>query len=579
MQIASNIMSLQTQRNLEQTSRGLNQTLSRLSSGLRINSAKDDAAGLSISSRMTAAIRGDQQAVRNVNDGISMMQVAEGFMSNISDSLQRVRELAVQAGNDTLSASDRRALQAEANQLLQEVTAQAGRAEFNGEKIFAQTTASIGGDTARRGIVDGLRMGWLEEAETRISKFLGIKGDGQDLNIVFDAPAGSGLSSAVGGAAAAVGSLTGTADGSGRTLNQFLWIDPADFSPPNLPNGGGVNMGNGTVYSDRIIAHEMVHAVMGRAMSFAGMPNWIKEGMAEFIHGADERIFGDTAGGTDVTAALAAFNADSVASSAGYSGGYLAVKYMHDAIKAKGGSGVKDVMSYMANNLGSTLSQALTNASSGAFTNIGDFNTKFNANAASVLAGMNLTNADTGAVGGFDVDGGEVLNSKDVFADIGTQFSNQTLSGFNQKWADVTIGVNATGGTGARAAVFQVGNGSGQTMETQFGGMTAVNLGIDDVDLVDLPNYAIAHIDDAIKYINGERAKAGAMISRLETASSNLNNGVTNTSAARSRIMDADFALETAELTRTQILQQAGISMLSQANSLPQGALALLRGL
>lgn len=579
MQIATNLLSLQTQRNLEQTSRGLNQTLSRLSSGLRINTAKDDAAGLAISSRMTSIEKGDRQAIRNMSDGLSMMQVAEGVMSNITDSLQRVRELAVQASSGALSASDKRALQAEANQLLQEVTAQAEHAEFNGQKIFAQSSSSLGGDTARRGIVDGLRMGWLEESEQRISSLLGIKADNQELKIVFDAPAGSGLTSAPGGAAAAVGSLTGTADGNGRTLNQFLWIDPADFSPPNLPNGGGISMGNGTVYSDRIIAHEMVHAVMGRAMNFAALPNWIKEGMAEFIHGADERLYADTAAGTDVSAALAAFNADSVASSAGYSGGYLAVRYMHQAIKAAGGSGVKDVLTYLSNNTGSTLTQALTNASSGAFASLADFNTKFNTNAASVLAGVDLTNEDTGAIGGLDVDGGAALNSKNVFSDQGTGFSNQTLTGFKQVWADVTIGVNSNGGTGSQTVAFQIGNRDGQTLETQFGGMTAINLGLEDVDLVDMANFAIVHVDDALNYISNQRAKTGAVISRLESASSNLSAAVENTSAARSRILDADYAQETATLTRQQILQQAGTSMLSQANSSPQAALALLRGL
>ncbi|WP_047395168.1 flagellinolysin [Chitinibacter sp. ZOR0017] len=581
MQITTNVPALNTQRHLAQSGTGLSQVLSRLSSGLRINSAKDDAAGLAISSRMESLIRGDQQAVRNMNDGVSLLQTAEGAMSNAADVVQRIRELGVQAANGSLSGSDRQALQAEANQLLQSLSTQAQNAEFNGQKIFAQSESSLGGDAARRGIIDGLKMGWLEEAETRITNLLGITADGVDLNIVFEPPAGSGLSNVAGGAAAAVGSTTGTADANGKTLNMFLWIDPEDFKPPNLPDGGGVAMGNGTVYSDRIIAHEMVHAVMGRTMNFAPMDTWFKEGMAEFIHGADERLFADTSGGTSTAVALS-YKTNPASGSAVYSGGYLAVRYMHQQIKAAGGEGIKDIMTYLSKNTGSTLDQALTNASHGAFASFNDFDSKFLAAAATPALftnlGVNLTNADTGALGGADVDGKAPLSSTDVFKDQGTQFNKQVLKGFKQVWAAGTTGIDVQGATGLKETTFQVGNGAGQKITVQFGGMSAKNLGLDDIDLVKLPTLAIAHADEALDYINGERAKAGANLSRLQSAINNVSNTIENNSAARSRIRDTDYAQETANLTRQQILQQAGTAMLAQANSLPQLALSLLRG-
>ncbi|QLI80531.1 flagellinolysin [Chitinibacter fontanus] len=465
VQITTNVVSLNTQRHLSQTSNGLAQVLSRLSSGLRINTAKDDAAGLAISSRMDATIRGDRQAIRNMNDGVSLMQVAEGAMSNAADVVQRIRELGVQAANGSLSGSDRQALQAEANQLLQSLSTQAQNAEFNGQKIFAQSESSLGGDPARRGIIDGLKMGWLEEAETRITNLFGITGDGADLNIVFEPPAGSGLSSAAGGTAAAVGSLTGTADANGKTLNMFLWIDPEDFKPPNLPDGGGVAVGNGTVYSDRIIAHEMVHAVMGRSMNFAPLASWFKEGAAEFIHGADERLFADTAGGTDTSAALS-YKTNPTSGSEIYTGGYLAVRYMHQQIKAAGGNGIKDIMTYLSTHTGSTLDDALTHASHGAFNNFNDFDAKFLAAAATpslfTTLGVNFTNEDTGAIGGADVDGKPAMSSTNVFADQGTQFSKQVLKGFKQVWAAGTTGIDIQGGTGLKETSFQVGNGAGQ---------------------------------------------------------------------------------------------------------------------
>lgn len=134
--INSNIASLNAQRNLNTSQNSLNTSLTRLSSGLRINSAKDDAAGLAISERMTSQIRGLNQAVRNANDGISLSQTAEGAMSEIGNNLQRIRELAVQSANATNSASDRASLQAEAAQLTAEITRVASQTQFNGTNLL-----------------------------------------------------------------------------------------------------------------------------------------------------------------------------------------------------------------------------------------------------------------------------------------------------------------------------------------------------------------------------------------------------------------------------------------------------------
>ncbi|MBF0429203.1 MAG: flagellin FliC [Magnetococcales bacterium] len=135
--IATNVMSLTAQRNLETTSNSLGNTFKRLSSGLRINSAKDDSAGLTISTRMTAQIRGINQAARNANDAISMMQVAEGALDETTNSLQRIRELTVQAANDTLVTADRTAIQKEVNQLLSEIDRIAQQTEFNNQVLLS----------------------------------------------------------------------------------------------------------------------------------------------------------------------------------------------------------------------------------------------------------------------------------------------------------------------------------------------------------------------------------------------------------------------------------------------------------
>ncbi|XZG70454.1 flagellinolysin [Chitinibacteraceae bacterium HSL-7] len=572
MQINTNLAAINAQRALSGSQSGLERALTRLSSGLRINTARDDAAGLAISERMNTQIRGNGMAWRNTNDAVSLVQTAEGAFSTVAGILQRVRELAVQAANATNSADDKAALQAEANQLLQNIDQMGAQTVFNGKQIFSQSTASLSGDKAKRAVLDGLQVGWLEASERRVLKYFGIKADGVDLTVVFDPPSGSGLSSAPGGVAAAVGSLDGTADGAGRTNKPFLYIDMADFTPPNLPNGGGIDVGNGTVYNDRIIAHEMVHAIMGRSMSFAGLPSWFKEGMAEFIHGADERVWGDTAQGTDASAAVTAFQADDVSGSQGYTGGYLAVKYLHQQIKAAGGAGIRDITEYLASHSGSTLDDAITNGSSGAFANLSDFNTRFASNANSFLATLDLTNDDTGAIGGFDTDGGAILTAKSVIDDNDAMRSGeQVMDGFHLIYPD------NGGATGLNMLTFQIGANAGETLTTQVGAVSSTALGVDDVDLTELAKFAIYKVDRALEFIGTQRASLGAMQSRLESTMTTLSVQVENDSAARSRIRDADYAQETASLTRQQILQQAGTAMLSQANNQPQLALQLLR--
>ncbi|MFO1381651.1 MAG: flagellinolysin [Chitinivorax sp.] len=560
MQIITNLQSLFAQRQLDTASSGNSQALRRLSSGLRVNSARDDAAGLAVGERLRAQINGANQAWRNTNDSVSLLQTADGSLSKINDMMQRMRELAVQANNATLQASDRQALQAEANQLTQEISSIAKKAEFNGQNVFSQADASIGGDKDRRAVLDGLKLGWLEESEQRIKKFYGIVGDGaltMDVNLNSSDGAGGKLAYV---STTAVG-------GNGQWQNITLNLDMADFTPPNLPNGGSA-----PYYNDRIIAHEMVHAEMSRSMDFNSLPNWFKEGAAEFIHGADERLNADYAGGGGWAAMIAAFNADSVAASAGYSAGYAALRYMHDKIKAAGGAGVKDIMTYLSNNAGSTLDQALTNASHGAFANLAGFQTAFQTNGNAFVAAMNLTNADTGAIGGADTDGGTVLNATDIMLDRGQRAGSNVLDGFKLNFP--TQG----GGSTVKEYQFQVGANADQTIKTQIQSFSAISLGIDDIDLVQLPTFAIAHLDEALDFVNRQRANIGAVLNRLDATATNLQINAENTSAARSRIMDADFAQESAVLTRQQILTQAATAMLSQANSQPNMALSLLRG-
>lgn len=568
MQINTNIAALNSTRQLARSESDLARSLQRLSSGLRINSARDDAAGLAISERMTTQIRGMGQAARNASDGVSMLQTAEGALGSSVELLQRIRELAVQAANGTNSSSDRSALQAEVAQSIAEIDRIGKTTTFNGEKLFASSSGSVMGDANKLAVLDGLKSGWLQNAEQTIAQYFGISGDGAGISIEL-----SSFSDGAGNTAARV---VGSVGATGKATNVKLQIDMADFVPPNMPNGG-----TAPVYNDRIILHEMVHAVVYRSMNFGSLADaandqkWFTEGVAEFIHGADERLAASISslGVGGVMARAATFGSGAGAwggTSDDYSAGYAAVRFLHQAIKDAGGSGVKDVLTYMAANQNATLDDAINSATAGTYATANASVTAFNAGGAAFIAAMNLADADTGAIGGANADGGTVKTAESVILDSGT-YGENPLIGFAETWEPhVTTVASIT-------KTLQVGANVGETLQMSTGAMNAGALDIASINLETDPSSAILHIDRALDYVNGERAKVGAQLNRLESTLANLQTGVEATSASRSRTQDADYAIESASLVRAQILQQAAISMTAQANSTPQMALSLLR--
>ena len=369
--------------------------------------------------------------------------------------------------------------------------------------------------------------------------------------------------------------------GSGRIVNQELHIDMEDFVPPNPPNGG-----TAPFYNDRIVAHEMVHAVMGRTTSMAGLPTWFLEGSAEFIHGADERVAADLAaaggGSAGANTLVGLLNGSWGGSSAEYSSAYVATRFLHQAIKDGGGEGIRDVMTYLSENIGSNLDDALANvASSGQFSTEADFLTAFTAaDGAGSLYLQNLSdsgalaNDDTGAIGGADADAGEVLTAESVIDDT-SRYSDDPLAGFVEAWPE-GHDVSFAGSSGESLA-FQVGTERDQTIDVSRLRISVNALGLADIDLTESPGKAIVRADAALEYINSARAELGATQSRLESAIASNEVALENISAARSRIRDADIAVETAELTRSTIMQQASLAMLAQANSQPRAVLALLQ--
>lgn len=586
MQINSNIPSLNSQRMLSRANEGLERSLQRLSSGLRVNSARDDAAGLAISERMTSQIRGYGQAQRNANDAISLLQTAEGGLSEVANILQRGRELALQAANATYGSRERQSLQSEIDQLIAEVDRIGKNTEFNGVKIlgggYGGTAIVSGGPdplaTRKLEIVDALKRSWLAQGEALVSQFFGIEGDGADIEVKFVDDQSYLAAVSFTGYEVATGKLTG------MTLN----IDFGDFDPADWPNGSG----NGSLNNDRVIAHELTHAIMARAMDMHDLPLWFIEGTAEFIHGADERLYNDISatGGANTAAKVASLVSNYIGGGGVqmYSAGYAAVRYIHKEIIDNGGTGIREVFDYLQANALSTLDDALgavATAHAGMdFNSVASMTALFAAGQAGntyitgLYDGGSLQNADTGAVGGADSTPGGTRDTTNngVVPDIAS-YSEHPLRTLNATFAavDTTSRAELTLATIGTLS-FQVGANAHQTISVEMRAVQASTLNLSTVDLDGNPQYAISIFDSAIDAVASERARLGAVQNRMETAVSSLSVMNENITASRSRILDADYAAEVATLTRSQILQQAGMAITAQANSINRNVLQLL---
>lgn len=448
MTISHNISALNTFRKLTSASDAQSISLEKLSSGLRINRAGDDAAGLAISEKMRAQIRGLNQSSRNIQDGISLVQTAEGGMNEIHSLLQRGRELSVQAANGTMTAEDRDYIQQEITQIADEVDRISSSTEFNTIKILNQDLASsaVGGNQDIA-IISALKRSWLRAAEQRVKDAFGIEADGYNLDIRLVNASEIGSTSTI----AAVSYSYGV-DGKAQNVTLKINRETSSFNPPSLPNGGSAPM-----YADRVIAHEMTHAIMGRTMNYGPMNKWFKEGAAEFVHGADERLKndiyagdhdGDSVSGLDeIMSLLDKDNPGAWASnSASYSAGYIAVRYLHEHIKNAGNAnGVKAVFAYLDANESAILSQALNaidpvsfsaaNGEKDLFQMIQNDYAADKANFLQVYGKISMDSVfspetDTGAIGGLDADGSAVQTAESIVDDLDSLTDNP-LVGFN----------------------------------------------------------------------------------------------------------------------------------------------------
>ena len=493
--ISTNVLSLNAQRNLYSTNNSLSTAMQRLSSGLRINSAKDDAAGLQISNRLTSQINGLNQAVSNASDGISLAQVAEGALQESTNTLQRMRELALQASNGTLSGEDRSAVQQEITQL---------QAELN---RISDTTA-FGG----RNLLDG----------SFGTKSLQVGSESnQTINISIDGARASDIGS-----------------------NQF------DFTGSEL---GFVATAAATAAANSVGATNLtINGPQGSAT--------IAD--TTFAAGSSAR---DIAG--FINAESASTGVSSEARTGARLSGFTTTGSTSFTLQGEGSSSVNINVNLTSTSDLGDLAKAINQSSS----------------TTGITAVSNGSSIDLFNEKGDDI----VISAFDVgTADDNTGQMTVTNLEFDGSVGSSTTNVIDSGSADATRVIGEVRTSSAGAFTLTGDSATTINgadsSALSSVATIDVSTQlgaqsAIDVIDAAIASIDGTRAGLGAVQNRLSSTISNLQSISQNVSSARSQIRDADFAQETAELSRNQVLQQAGLSMLTQANASTQSVLALLQ--
>jgi flagellin len=717
--INTNIASLNAQRNLNKSQDALQISLNRLSSGLRINTAKDDAAGLAITERMTSQIKGLNQAQRNANDGISLAQTAEGSLAEVSNNLQRIRELAVQSANSTNSVSDRASLNAEVQQLLAEIQRVATTTQFNGQNIldgsFATAQFQVGANanqviSATPGNAQTSALGSYQATGNSVSAVTGTAlTTGQlTINGIDVGASSSGSAEAIAASINGVYNQTGVAASAstsatsavGNALLRNQTLQSGDLVINGISIGAAAGSSNVATQGANVAAAINLHSAStgvtatsnsgtgaltltsttGKTIDITTGAAVAADGAARvenatglemvdatktfgtstitFAGGARQVVThtsvnaGATTGDT-LTIAGVTFTYGSVASDATHiltaAGSAAQAAQVRTALLA---STVTSQFSIGAVVGGSVSLTAKTNVKAAAFTEgLAGASAFVSATAGTLVnttAGTGVAIGDTLLIGGLTYeftrwDSTSAATAGNIQVKLGTggaaAADDDTLTATNlanaisaqQGAGNGTVNYTSGSGTaiitvtnalygstgvvaaptepvssgtaGAVVAATLVAGVSGVYAANSTKGTISLNgpssftiggtspatagLGAVSIGLVTLStvaistvtgaNNAISLLDGALSQISTIRGNMGALQNRFTSVVTSLSAASENLSAARSRIQDADFAAETAQLTRNQILQQAGTAMLAQANALPNTVLSLLK--
>lgn len=590
--IFSNIAALTAQRGLDHTQDALRVSMQRLSTGLRINSARDDAAGLAIAERMTAQVRGNNQAMRNTNDGISMLQTGESALGSMVERLQHMRELALQAANGTLGDADRLSLNQDMQQSIQEIDRTAASTSFNGLKLLDGTLGSV---NLQVGANAGETLALDLSASARTADIGAIAtATSADLRTLNSSGGGGGFVFA--------GTYTTVA------------LSNLDFSLPDVPFTPGYATTNSTPVSNYSGAgNAAVFTVDGRSITLnanygnlGGVANAIQSQLNAVAGGA--YVVSQDGVALRITKTASASNA-------------------HGAVSMAAVSGANATVFGSATPTSGTAFQRNTHAGFSVDGRRVSLTTDFSGNAAGLVAEiqrqLNLTAPGayhvTGSANGisFTHTADTTLPTVDAFTDTGAvNFSRSQAAALTLNQGDLTVQVgqgpvvNIVGrfataeslAAGVQTSVYgvvanldqQAGTLKINATETvTIGGSQAGSSGalafnplvnppagsLDDANVLTIgdASNAILRIDAAIDTLSAQRGQFGATLNRLEAVVSSQQSQIETINAARGRITDADYATEAANLSRSQVLQSAGLAMLAQANAWPRSVLDLLR--
>lgn len=488
--INTNSLSLLTQNNLNKSQSSLGTAIERLSSGLRINSAKDDAAGQAIANRFTSNINGLTVAARNANDGISIAQTAEGALGEINNNLQRVRDLTVQAQNSSNSASDIDSIQSEVNQRMEEINRVTKQTDFNGIKVLDNRTA----------------------ADSTYAFQVGAQ-DGQSIGINIGASSGWNLATAgADGTSSSQINTNGSLETASATYNTAVAL--ADTTGALAKTRNTAVDGALTTKVGAYATATSAHATAITAA--AGDPT--------AITAADDAL------------ALAKTDADDDFNTAATA----ANKTFSDKLNPAGDATLKTAIDSALSSRDSAVATALT-AKNAAYIAADGLATAEATTAAKAVADKTLATATTNA---------ESTLTSSVSSAIKTPA--------------------AKAATDAGALV------NGNLRKVAAEGFDVLKGKVDGTGAA-TGTTPLADIDAALKAVDTQRSSLGASQNRFESTITNLNNTTNNLTSARSRIQDADYSTEVSNMSRAQILQQAGTSVLAQANQVPQTVLSLLR--
>lgn len=579
MYIQTNVASINGQRNLNSSTQALTTSMQRLSSGLRINSARDDAAGMQISNKLTSQVNGLNVAIRNANDGISMAQTAEGALQESTNILQRMRDLAIQSANGTYSDGDRAALQEEVVQLQRELDRISETTSFGDRKLldgsFGTEAFQVGANSFETinvsvGAFGAADMG-AESFELSINSVNGLNTTAQaDLS----AAGGSNATTSIGLGGMAVQSNAGVASSNALLAEQLNVSSSANTFSLDVKG----ELGSAAASINGQASAKEVEESINRTSAKTGVLADARNTLTLDFSGAS------SAGAAHTDAALLTSEAIVTLELRGQNTDQSidGARVKFSVTDTEDLQGVVNAFNEASSETG--ISARLTGDGRVQLTSERGDNIVFeNLQVDGNAAGISVSATTYGYEGDVldsstAVSAGMVINSN-----TSTTFSDDSSSGLavfagtvrTHSNDDYKLVLSAQTVAAAANAGFLLG-GDGAS-----NGNTGVISGKETVDDVDIgtavgAQKAIEIIDGALSYIDQQRAGLGAVQNRLSSTVSNLANVIENASASRSRIRDTDFAAETAELTSNQILQQAGTSILAQANQLSQSALSLL---